>query len=372
MLFFNFYLYIKTPITVIVHIAECMQIGIQNSYGLFLVPLLKIPLLVSGCIGLYQRKHWGYILNQIYLLVEAILWIVYTVIFLSVDPTLVPYSIGFLLAYIGMFVYFEKRKGIFRRTTDHDRSAGASPEEDRYTDRPKSFHAMLQARPVRFETHTPGKSSKRDISWSEKERNIAASLTMYGETAEKPKRFSVRIVLLAIFLAVLASGTIFLIIQDDSDVRNDTISVASLQTSSPTLTSSPAPTPTPISTPLRTAQHTALPLPDYAMQLHQLEQKYESYDFGTTTASILDGLQQQYADYDTLLNEIYQYLRSTMDENAFAALQRDESQWIREKEEKANRATSQFGNGSAGNLEYMSILVSETQNRCYYLLSFVQ
>ena len=79
-----------------------------------------------------------------------------------------------------------------------------------------------------------------------------------------------------------------------------------------------------------------------------------------------------YNEWDRLLNEIYGYLKETMSQNEFAALQKDEQNWIKKKENAINEAGKEYEGGSMAPLARNSVAIDYTKERCEYLLSLIK
>lgn len=79
-----------------------------------------------------------------------------------------------------------------------------------------------------------------------------------------------------------------------------------------------------------------------------------------------------YDEWDRLLNEIYGYLKETMSQSEFAALQKDEQNWIKQKENAINEAGKEYEGGSMAPLARNSVGIEYTKERCEYLLSLIK
>ena len=76
--------------------------------------------------------------------------------------------------------------------------------------------------------------------------------------------------------------------------------------------------------------------------------------------------------WDNLLNEVYQYLKTTLTDSAFAALKKEEYQWIQQKEAEMNAAGAMFEGGSGEPLARNSVGIEYTSKRCYALIMRIQ
>lgn len=75
--------------------------------------------------------------------------------------------------------------------------------------------------------------------------------------------------------------------------------------------------------------------------------------------------------YDTLLNDIYNYLKETMPENEFKKLQNEEMEWINKKEVAMNSSLEEHDGGSI--TAYIAGITSlgYTHDRIYELLKYI-
>lgn len=79
-----------------------------------------------------------------------------------------------------------------------------------------------------------------------------------------------------------------------------------------------------------------------------------------------------YAQWDELLNGVYQYLEKIMPEEKFELLQKEEIQWIKEKEEAIVQVGEEWKD-DAGEVAAMNMVgIEYTSERCYYLINLIQ
>lgn len=78
-----------------------------------------------------------------------------------------------------------------------------------------------------------------------------------------------------------------------------------------------------------------------------------------------------YQKWDNLLNEIYQYLKSTMSDSVFKQLQKDEHAWVQEKENAIAEAAIEWGSGTGSVMAQNCTAIEYTADRCYYLISLI-
>lgn len=86
-------------------------------------------------------------------------------------------------------------------------------------------------------------------------------------------------------------------------------------------------------------------------------------------------LNNAYQKWDALLNEVYQYLKSTKDSSTFASIEKDEIRWIKEKENAINTWADNYiavyGYGTIVTGHSLSVGISYTKERVYYLISLI-
>jgi len=78
---------------------------------------------------------------------------------------------------------------------------------------------------------------------------------------------------------------------------------------------------------------------------------------------------QEYDRWDVALNEIYGVLKTQLSTSEMSALEKEEVQWIKDKEEKAKKASLEFQGGTGESLAYTSSLATTTKERCYELVN---
>lgn len=98
----------------------------------------------------------------------------------------------------------------------------------------------------------------------------------------------------------------------------------------------------------------------------------ENYETATTQAELNMESYNVYVKWDSLLNEVYQYLKSTMNSADFSVLESEEVKWIREKENAVEEATAEWEGGTGETMARNSAGIKYTSERCYYLISLVK
>ena len=81
--------------------------------------------------------------------------------------------------------------------------------------------------------------------------------------------------------------------------------------------------------------------------------------------------QKSYIKWDTLLNDIYQYLEGALPTDEFDALESEQIQWIKEKEAAMEAATNEWAGGSGESMVHFGTAAQYTKDRCYYLLTYI-
>lgn len=76
--------------------------------------------------------------------------------------------------------------------------------------------------------------------------------------------------------------------------------------------------------------------------------------------------------WDALLNDVYQYLKSTMSASDFESLKKDEQNWVAEKENAIETATADWRGGSGEAMISNTTAIQYTKDRCYYLISLTK
>ena len=202
-----------------------------------------------------------------------------------------------------------------------------------------------------------------------------------------------RAVLIVVLSAVAA--TVFLLLgmvlymnlNTDSDKsgshKNSSPSVASAPTDAPTESPEPTPSPTPEAT----------EVPEYITEeqnrkaLEEISKQKESYldtarSIEKYESDFLNSASDQnvinvesvnvYEKWDKLLNNVYGYLKTTMSTGDFKKLQKEENDWIIEKENAIKNDSAPYaGDPKETEIGY-STAIRYTRERCYYLISLIK
>jgi len=98
----------------------------------------------------------------------------------------------------------------------------------------------------------------------------------------------------------------------------------------------------------------------------------ENYETATTQVELNTESYNVYVKWDSLLNEVYQYLKNTMNSDDFSVLEAEEVEWIKEKEKGIEEAAAEWAGGSGEPMARNSAGIKYTSERCYHLISLVQ
>lgn len=79
-----------------------------------------------------------------------------------------------------------------------------------------------------------------------------------------------------------------------------------------------------------------------------------------------------YEKWDTLLNDVYRYLKRTLPDAQFRQLEADELNWIEIKSDAIEHAAAEVRGGSMEPLVRNQTAASYTKDRCLYLISLIQ
>lgn len=76
--------------------------------------------------------------------------------------------------------------------------------------------------------------------------------------------------------------------------------------------------------------------------------------------------------WDDLLNEIYQYLKSTLPQNEFSMVQTEQIQWIKDKEAAVEATGQEYAGGSMEPMQKNGVATDYTRERCYQLIEMIK
>lgn len=110
---------------------------------------------------------------------------------------------------------------------------------------------------------------------------------------------------------------------------------------------------------------------EFQTRLNDIMYRYK-HDKSMTTSAMNAAGARYYDEIDTLLNEIYQYVKTQISADAFEELKADEINWISYKEQKAQESYDSVGRGTARNIFRLGTLIDLTEERCNFLLGYIQ
>lgn len=79
--------------------------------------------------------------------------------------------------------------------------------------------------------------------------------------------------------------------------------------------------------------------------------------------------EEEYKRWDSVLNEIYSELKKSLSASDMDKLEKEEVQWIKDKEEKALNDSLEYKNSTNEHLSYLTSLAQSTKDRCYELVN---
>ena len=129
----------------------------------------------------------------------------------------------------------------------------------------------------------------------------------------------------------------------------------------PTPTAAPTPKASPTPKPSNGADS---PKKDYfettAGSIEEYSRQY--LDSATSESTLLQESKEVFEKWDVLLNEVYRYLKIKLAPDIFSALEKEELEWIRQKEDAMY---------SLSDADYYLCGIEFTRERCYYLISLI-
>ncbi|MCH5212647.1 MAG: hypothetical protein J1G06_06510 [Oscillospiraceae bacterium] len=125
MKFYKFYVFTSLPLFMALAIVHIQIFIIIKIYDINRVSslLLMVELLIAICayFGLHKEKYWGYIINEILVIVEAIIGFALSVFGIyrlysgyTGGAEILAVGIAIMIPNILMFIYFEKRRHLFK------------------------------------------------------------------------------------------------------------------------------------------------------------------------------------------------------------------------------------------------------------------
>jgi uncharacterized protein YecT (DUF1311 family) len=98
--------------------------------------------------------------------------------------------------------------------------------------------------------------------------------------------------------------------------------------------------------------------------LKDLDELYAGNNLEMTGAA-----SKEYERWDAALNEIYGVLKTQLSKTEMSNLEKEEIQWIKDKQAKAEDSAADFNGGTGASFAFTSSLASTTKDRCYELVN---
>ena len=111
---------------------------------------------------------------------------------------------------------------------------------------------------------------------------------------------------------------------------------------------------------------------EYTSKAKEIEIFESTGESAMTQVEINQHAAAVFEKWDNLLNEVYQHLKSTMPSDEFKQLEKDELNWIAEKEKAVEAAAAEWEGGSGEPMVRYGTASKYTKDRCYYLISLVK
>lgn len=108
---------------------------------------------------------------------------------------------------------------------------------------------------------------------------------------------------------------------------------------------------------------------EYLKKLNETKieiEKLEAEDSSTYALKKVEN--DRYDTWDELLNEIYGVLKKHFTTEEMDLLRKEQRNWITYRDETAKEASLKFQGGTMEHLEYVAVLASLTEERCYDLV----
>ena len=108
---------------------------------------------------------------------------------------------------------------------------------------------------------------------------------------------------------------------------------------------------------------------EYKAKLDKIELEFKGFDdAAATTNDMYQKACKEYKQWDDALNEIYGVLKVQLSESDMKGLQREEIQWIKDRDAKAKNDAAEMAGGSMEKVLYQGSLAKSTKERCYVLV----
>ena len=109
----------------------------------------------------------------------------------------------------------------------------------------------------------------------------------------------------------------------------------------------------------------------YIEKLNDIENGLSDLDslYAGNTIEMKAAAEEEWTRWDKALNEIYKELKNDLPEDKFKELEKEEVQWIKDRDKKAKQSSLELKGGTAEQLAYTSSLAESTKERCYELVN---
>ncbi|WP_343337560.1 hypothetical protein TPELB_25280 [Terrisporobacter petrolearius] len=113
---------------------------------------------------------------------------------------------------------------------------------------------------------------------------------------------------------------------------------------------------------------------DYTKRLAEVERQVKDLENSPeftegSTIELRNVIGKCYLKWDDLLNEIYGVLKTQLSESEMSDLKNKQINWIKYRDGKADEAAAEYEGGTMAPLEYASVKVELTRERCYKLVN---
>ncbi|REB08546.1 DUF1311 domain-containing protein [Sporosarcina sp. BI001-red] len=109
----------------------------------------------------------------------------------------------------------------------------------------------------------------------------------------------------------------------------------------------------------------------YLQKLYAIKDGLSDLDYlykNGVTSEMMEATDETYTRWDNALNEIYSVLKKQLSDSEMESLRVKQRSWMKERDQEAEEAAAEFGEGTAGPLTYMSVMAQKTEERCYELV----
>jgi uncharacterized protein YecT (DUF1311 family) len=100
-----------------------------------------------------------------------------------------------------------------------------------------------------------------------------------------------------------------------------------------------------------------------------LEETRDERYAGPTTLDLIEAANEEYKQWDDVLNEIYSVLEQQLSQEDMDKLRVEEIQWINTKESQSKEAADKYKGGTIAPYMAISSQIGSTKDRCYELVN---